>query len=150
MGAINTNNVLLMDGSPWDSSTNRVELHSVNLEENWGKKLTLINRPRSKTNWGNDRETKMLDLKQIDHSYTLQGYIMGSPQISSVGSTADKINLMLGSLVHSGGVKNMTWIDDGGTVMWETVNFKKAMARKTSKEEQVYWCQLNLIEGENR
>lgn len=150
MAMINTNNVALMDGSPWDSSTNRVEFHSVNLEENWVKELNTFNRARSPGNWTLDRKTNILDLKKIIHSYTLQGYIIGSPNIPTVGSTADKINLMLGSLVHSGGTKNMTWIDDGGTTMWETVNFNKVMSRKTSKEEQVYWCQLNLIEGDNR
>lgn len=150
MSVINANNVSIMDGSPWSSSTNRVEFHSVVLEENWSKTLTKINRPRSKSNWDQPAQTTILDLKMIDHSYTLNGYIIGSPYNPSVGSTADKINFMLGSLVTDGGVQNMTYITDDGTVVWKTVNFNKAMSRKTSKEEQVYWCQLNLVEGLDR
>lgn len=151
MAVSNVNNVLLMDGSPWASSTNRVEFHSVGLEETWSKDLGKpFHRPRSKANWAQDRETKLLDLKKVLHTFTLQGYIIGSPNKPEVGSTADNINYMLGSLVHDGGVQNMTWESNDGSVNWNTVNFNKVMSRKASKEEGVYWCQLNLIEGVDR
>jgi len=147
MSVINTNNVSIMDGSPWSASTNRVEFHSVNLEETWQKKMEMVTRKRSKANWSSGPHMMIRDLLDTTHTFTLQGYIIGSPTIPAVGSTADKINFMLGSLINDGGVQNITWINDAGTVNWNTVNFNKVMSRKTSKEEQVYWCQLNLIEG---
>lgn len=147
---INANNIALMDGSPWAASTNRVEIHAVNLEENWNKSLSKLNRPRSKSNWGEDRQTKILDLKKIDHTYTIQGWLIGSPTESAVGSTADKINFMMGSLIHDGGVQNMTYVAQDGTVVWETVNFSKVLTRKDPKNEDQYFVQLNVIEGDDR
>lgn len=138
-----------MDGSPWENSTNRVEFHGGVLEENWQKQLKPIHRPYAKSSWSNPPQTKILDLKQITHSFTLQGYIIGSPTIPAVGSTSDTIQNMFKNLIEDGGVKNMTWVDEDGTVKWKTINFTKAMTRKDPKNDDTYWVQFNAIEGEN-
>lgn len=147
---INTKNVALMDGSPWASATNRVEIHTISLEESWQKDLSSFARPRSQANWSQDPQRKILDLKKITHIYTIQGWLAGSPTDVSVGSSHDTVHDMMKTMVEGGGVKNLTWETDTGSIAWYTVNFNKVLSRRDPKNENQYWVQMNLLEGEDR
>lgn len=152
---INSYNIALMNGSPWGTGTLNVEIHSAMMEKHWNKTLTKIPLAVSRGNQPveggvGSATTKIIDLLRTERLYVINsGYITGSPTILEVGSSREKIEHDLGSLINYGGVVNMTWKPDDTTLPdeWHTINFDKVMTKHDSTKDNTFFIQMTLTEG---
>jgi len=152
MAMMHSGNVALMNGSPWDSGGLNVEIHPTVMERNWTKTLIKINKWVSAANQpsegGTTEPTTLIkDGLRNPRSFTLTGTIVGSPTWSSCGSLREKIAMDLGSLIDYGGMINMSWVDDAGTIEWHEVNFDKVLIRNDAKNNNDFHVQMVLVEG---